>query len=67
MRSISSIRCCNNGSKLAPWWQSRCFDVPILVMEMHFKKKQLGIDDEFLSHQSSVIGWNVEELIQQVN
>ena len=39
----------------------------ILVTEMHFQKKQLGIDDEFLSHQASVSGWNVEELIEQVN
>ena len=46
---------------------STLVDVPILVTEMHFQKKQLGIDDEFLSHQASVIGWNVEELIQQVN
>lgn len=41
-------------------------DVPIFLAEMIFQKVQLGIDNEYLQKQASIVSWKVEELIARV-
>ena len=38
-------------------------DVPMFLKEMNFQKVQLGIDNEYIQKQASIVSWNVEELL----